>query len=132
MSFFVLFLNTGKGNEDKRGQPVDAGIQARSWLYVAGHPVVCSRFTEAAALVSSINPSVTATTDSQEVSQLQQSLLWVLYDLGHLDRYPMALGNNLSTNLYRNRIIHFFLLRQFGGLGRTESNSWTNTLQPDL
>lgn len=83
----------GKGNEDKRGQPVDAGIQARSWLYVAGHPVVCSRFTEAAALVSSINPSVTATTDSQEVSQLQQSLLWVLYDLGHLDRYPMALGN---------------------------------------
>nr|CAG4646948.1 EOG090X0424 [Megafenestra aurita]SVE92311.1 EOG090X0424 [Megafenestra aurita] len=83
----------GKGNEDKRGQPVDPGILARSWLYVAGNPVVCSRFTEIASLVSSINPSITATTDSLEVASLQQSLLWVLYDAGHLDRYPMALGN---------------------------------------
>nr|CAG4643119.1 EOG090X0424 [Ilyocryptus agilis] len=83
----------GKGNEDKRGQPVDTGIQARSWLYVAGSPVVCSRYTEVAALVSSINPSVTATVESSLVVALQQSLLWVLYDLGHLSRYPMALGN---------------------------------------
>nr|SVE74104.1 EOG090X0424 [Daphnia barbata] len=83
----------GKGNEDKRGQPVDAGIQARSWLYVSGNPVVCSRFTEVASLVSSVNPSITATTDSLEVASLQQSLLWVLYDAGHLARYPMALGN---------------------------------------
>lgn len=87
----VLFF-TGKGNEDKRGQPVDSGIQARSWLYVAGNPVVCSRFTEVASLVSAINPSITATTDSSEVALLQQSLLWVLYDSGHLARYPMALG----------------------------------------
>nr|CAG4641595.1 EOG090X0424 [Eurycercus lamellatus] len=83
----------GKGNEDKRGQPVDSGIQARSWLYVAGNPVICSRFTEVGALVSSINPSITATTDSHEVASLQQSLLWVLNDMGHLSRYPMALGN---------------------------------------
>nr|CAG4649229.1 EOG090X0424 [Scapholeberis mucronata]SVE93539.1 EOG090X0424 [Scapholeberis mucronata] len=83
----------GKGNEDKRGQPVDPGILARSWLYVAGNPVICSRFTELASLVSSINPSITATTDSLEVASLQQSLLWVLYDAGHLDKYPMALGN---------------------------------------
>ncbi|EFX68372.1 hypothetical protein DAPPUDRAFT_63144, partial [Daphnia pulex] len=83
----------GKGNEDKRGQPVDPGIQARSWLYVSGNPVICSRFTEVASLVSSINPSITATTDSLEVASLQQSLLWVLYDTGHLTRYPMALGN---------------------------------------
>jgi len=27
------------------------------------------------------------------VGVLQQELLWLLYDLGHLDRYPMALGN---------------------------------------
>nr|SVE78152.1 EOG090X0424 [Daphnia lumholtzi] len=83
----------GKGNEDKRGQPVDAGIQARSWLYVSGNPVICSRFTEVASLVSSINPSITATTDSLEVASMQQALLWVLYDTGHLTRYPMALGN---------------------------------------
>ena len=68
------------------------GIQARSWLYVAGKPVVCSRFTELAALISSINPSISATIDCIEVSLLQQSLLWLLYDNNHLDQYPMALG----------------------------------------
>lgn len=71
---------------------MDSGIQARSWLYVAGHPVVCSRYTEVGALVSSINPSISATTDSIEVAQLQQALLWLLYDHNHLSRYPMALG----------------------------------------
>ena len=71
---------------------MDPGILARSWLYVAGNPVICSRFTEVASLVSSINPGITATTDSLEVASLQQSLLWVLYDGGHLARYPMALG----------------------------------------
>nr|XP_032654200.1 menin isoform X2 [Chelonoidis abingdonii] len=40
----------GKGNEDRRGQTVNAGVAERR-------------------------------------------LLWVLYDMGHLERYPMALGN---------------------------------------
>ncbi|KAF1587454.1 UNVERIFIED_CONTAM: Menin, partial [Eudyptes pachyrhynchus] len=40
----------GKGNEDRRGQTVHAGVAERR-------------------------------------------LLWLLYDLGHLERYPMALGN---------------------------------------
>ncbi|XP_021120293.1 menin isoform X4 [Heterocephalus glaber] len=40
----------GKGNEDRRGQTVNAGVAERK-------------------------------------------LLWLLYDLGHLERYPMALGN---------------------------------------
>ena len=71
---------------------MDSGIQAKSWLYVAGNPVICSRYTEVAALVSSINPSISATTDSLEVASLQQSLLWVLNDMGHLTHYPMALG----------------------------------------
>ena len=26
------------------------------------------------------------------MSVVQQELLWLLYDLGHLDKYPMALG----------------------------------------
>ncbi|CAH2096800.1 unnamed protein product [Euphydryas editha] len=30
----------GKGNEDKRGRSVGDGVLARSWLYVAGKPVV--------------------------------------------------------------------------------------------
>lgn len=88
----ILKTNTGKGNEDKRGQPVDAGIQARSWLYVAGCPVTCSRYTEVAALVSAINPSITATAESIQVAALQQELLWLLYDMNHLSKYPMALG----------------------------------------
>nr|CAG4640762.1 EOG090X0424 [Eulimnadia texana] len=83
----------GKGNEDRRGQSIDAGIQAKSWLYVEGKPVTGTRFTEVAAIVSSINPSVNATTDSIEVAALQQKLLWLLYEMGHISKYPMALGN---------------------------------------
>ncbi|KPJ20199.1 Menin [Papilio machaon] len=83
----------GKGNEDKRGRSVGDGVSARSWLYVAGKPVVCTRMMELAALVSSINPTLTPTIDVHEVAQMQHRLLWLLYDSGHLDAYPMALGN---------------------------------------
>ncbi|XP_041988235.1 menin [Aricia agestis] len=83
----------GKGNEDKRGRSVGDGVLARSWLYVAGKPVVCTRVMELAALVSSINPSLTPTIDVHEVALMQHKLLWLLYEKGHLDAYPMALGN---------------------------------------
>ena len=83
----------GKGNEDKRGLPVDGERVRDSWLYVGGRPVVCSRHMEVAALVSSINPAMTPAMDCLEVGVLQQELLWLLYDLGHLESYPMALGN---------------------------------------
>lgn len=55
--------------------------------------MVCSRALEVATIVSAINPSLNATTDAAEVALLQQELLWLLYDLGHLAKYPMALGN---------------------------------------
>lgn len=48
---------------------------------------------EVATIVSAINPSLSATADAAEVALLQQELLWLLYDLGHLAKYPMALGN---------------------------------------
>ncbi|XP_049867966.1 menin isoform X2 [Pectinophora gossypiella] len=83
----------GKGNEDKRGRSVGDGVLAWSWLYVAGKPVVCTRVMELAALVSSINPTLTPTVDVHEVAQMQHRLLWLLYENGHLDAYPMALGN---------------------------------------
>lgn len=86
------FLFLGKGSEDKRGQSVDNGVNSRSWLYVNGSPVLCTRQMEVAALVSSINPSLTITTDCIEVALFQQQLLWLLYDMGYLDKYPMALG----------------------------------------
>ncbi|XP_050299452.1 menin isoform X2 [Anthonomus grandis grandis] len=83
----------GKGNEDKRGQEIGKGVSARSWLYVNNKPVVCTREMEVAALVSAINPSLNANVDAIEVAELQQELLWLLYDLGHLKKYPMAIGN---------------------------------------
>lgn len=82
----------GKGTEDKRGQPVNAGCESHSWLYLAGNPVVCTRPMEVAAIVSSINPSLSMTSACLEVADLQQQLLWLLYDMDQLQRYPMGLG----------------------------------------
>ncbi|XP_044541020.1 menin isoform X1 [Gracilinanus agilis] len=83
----------GKGNEDRRGQTVNAGVAERSWLYLKGSYLRCDRKMEVAFMVCAINPSIDLHTDSLELLQLQQKLLWLLYDLGHLERYPMALGN---------------------------------------
>ncbi|XP_063294853.1 menin [Pelobates fuscus] len=83
----------GKGNEDKRGQSVSSGVVDKSWLYLNGRYMRCNRHMEVAFMVCAMNPSIDAHTDSLELLQLQQSLLWVLYDGGHLDKYPMALGN---------------------------------------
>uniref|UniRef100_T1HZF3 Menin n=1 Tax=Rhodnius prolixus TaxID=13249 RepID=T1HZF3_RHOPR len=105
----------GKGSEDKRGQPIDAGLSSRSWLYVKGRPVLCSRHMEVAALVSAINPSLTVTTDSVGVATFQQELLWLLYDLKYLDKYPMALGNLAELEEFKptvGRVPCFTLLQQ--------------------
>lgn len=82
----------GKGTEDKRGQPVTAGYESHSWLYLSGNPVICDRHMEVAAIVSAINPSLNMTSACLEVADLQQQLLWTLYDLKHLQKYPMGLG----------------------------------------
>lgn len=82
----------GKGAEDKRGQPVTEGYESQSWLYLSGNPVVCDRYMEVAAIISSINPSLNMTSACLEVADLQQQLLWLMYDLGHLEKYPMGLG----------------------------------------
>ncbi|RUS72295.1 hypothetical protein EGW08_019941 [Elysia chlorotica] len=83
----------GKGNEDKRGQSIALSVAEKSWLYLNGQPVICDRATEVAAMVSAANPSINFTMDSIEMGALQQELLWLLYDNGHLSRYPMSLGN---------------------------------------
>ncbi|XP_023696145.1 menin [Paramormyrops kingsleyae] len=82
----------GKGNEDRRGQTVSAGVSERSWLYLKGSYLKCNRNMEVAFMVCAINPSVDLHTDSTELLQLQQRLLWLLYERGDLERYPMALG----------------------------------------
>jgi hypothetical protein len=35
-------LILGKGNEDKRGQPITASVVEKSWLYLNGQPVICA------------------------------------------------------------------------------------------
>ncbi|ROL47940.1 Menin [Anabarilius grahami] len=82
----------GKGNEDRRGQTVSAGVNERSWLYLKGSYMKCNRNMEVAFMVCAINPSLDLHTDSTELLQLQQRLLWLLYDRGDLERYPMAMG----------------------------------------
>lgn len=36
----------GKGNEDKRGIPVTDDVYSKSWLYVNGRPIICTRHME--------------------------------------------------------------------------------------
>lgn len=63
----------GKGNEDKRGRPVDFdGNNGCSWLYLNGYPVKCTRYMEVASMVSSINPTISSSSDSSELAGLQQ------------------------------------------------------------
>ena len=63
----------GKGNEDKRGRPVDgSGDSGHSWLYLGGYPVKCTRHMEVASAVSSINSAINSTTDSVALAKLQQ------------------------------------------------------------
>lgn len=81
----------GKGNEDRCGLPIPTNTD--SWIFLNGNTMVCDRFITVATLVSAMNPSINATQDSEELAILQQQLLWILYDYGHLTRYPMALGN---------------------------------------
>lgn len=81
----------GKIAEDKRGHSVSPGIEAHTWLYLAGNPVICTRFMELAVIVLSINPHLNPTSVCAELADLQQQLLWILYDAGHLNNYPMSL-----------------------------------------
>lgn len=82
----------GKVAEDKRGQSVVPGIEAQTWLYLAGNPIICTRYTELAAMVLSLNPSLNQASVCAEIADLQQQLLWLLYDAGHLSIYPMGIG----------------------------------------
>ncbi|KAG2469161.1 MEN1 protein, partial [Polypterus senegalus] len=64
----------GKGNEDRRGQTVSAGVAERSWLYLKGSYLKCTRNMEVAFMVCAINPSIDLHTDSIELLQLQQAI----------------------------------------------------------
>ena len=63
--------------------------------------------------------------DSLEVGVLQQELLWLLYDLGHLEKYPMALG----TDLLSCQIFYFLDFRKSWRLGGSFRNTWQTSQQ---
>lgn len=82
------------GNDDRCGQSIPSQMESLNcWLYLNGNTMICDRFQTIATLVSAMNLSINATQDSEELAILQQHLLWILYDYGYLERYPMALGN---------------------------------------
>jgi len=85
---------------DRRGEPLDQEHCARSWLYSGGHPVVCNRQMEVAAIVTAINPNLSSQSTSYEVLEFQRCLLWLLHEGGHLARYPMALGTLAEIQEY--------------------------------
>jgi len=63
----------GKGNEDKRGKPVDSeGGNGKSWLYLNGYAVSCTRHMEVASIVSSIHVGINHNKDSVELANLQK------------------------------------------------------------
>jgi len=76
---------------DKRGS---CEPNPDNWLYLKGHVVHCNTvFMVVAALVSSLNPSLTPNSDSLPLADLQRQLLDLFYTNGHLNKYPMAIGN---------------------------------------
>uniref|UniRef100_A0A3P8SLK0 Menin n=1 Tax=Amphiprion percula TaxID=161767 RepID=A0A3P8SLK0_AMPPE len=81
----------GKGNEDRRGQTVTAGVNEKSWLYLKGSYMKCDRNMEVAFMVCAINPSLDLHTDSSELLQLQQVFV-LKFISSSCARYPMAMG----------------------------------------
>jgi hypothetical protein len=55
-------------------------VTEKAWLYLNGQPVVCTRQMEVAAMVSSINPAISATIDSVEMGALQQVSKHFMFD----------------------------------------------------
>eukprot|EP00118_Oscarella_pearsei_P009694 m.56631 g.56631 ORF g.56631 m.56631 type:complete len:287 (+) comp34615_c0_seq1:750-1610(+) len=46
---------------------------------------------EVAAIVNTMNPKVDSKNEDKHFGNLQRDLLWLLFDRGHLNKYPMAL-----------------------------------------
>lgn len=58
-----------------------------------GSPIICCDYKMIiSALISSINPAISISTDSLPLVLVQKSLLSILYSKGWLNKYPMAIG----------------------------------------
>jgi Menin len=81
----------GKGIEDKRGQPVTDAVAHKSWLYLNGNAVVCTRPMELAAMVSGINPSISSTSESVDLATLLEVTQLLLLNLMSIDHLSLEL-----------------------------------------
>ena len=59
--------------------------------------MLLSLHLQVASMISGINPGISASTDSEELLMLQQALLWLMNDLKHIKKYPMAIGKTSSS-----------------------------------
>jgi menin len=86
--------------EDRRGQEAGVGDEEDSWLYLKGNAVYCSKHMAIAAIVNSINYTIHGhgMMYSSELIQIQQRLLWKLYDAGHLKKFLSGLGKFYVNN----------------------------------
>ncbi|KAL3136760.1 Menin [Trebouxia sp. C0009 RCD-2024] len=79
----------------KRALPVGAAAW-QGWLYSGGHAPLCSHKMTIAAMVTSMNPSITARQntgqDSEQVQHVQRHVLQMLQDEYPELMYPAALG----------------------------------------
>lgn len=51
---------------------MDSGVAEKSWLYLNGNAVICTRHMEVATIVSGMNPAINSSMDSVELGALQQ------------------------------------------------------------
>ena len=129
-------------NRNRKADNSDLFKAKTSWLYVAGRPILCDRAMEVAAMVSAINPAVNSGVDSMEVGAVQQELLWLLYDSGHLKKYPLAIGESnimcwvilvaKSSSCQVRFFEHRLSFRQLGWLGGNHSDDRASKLFPTL
>ena len=61
-------------------------------MYKKDVVIVNVNLFQVASMISSMNPGINASTDSEEVLLLQQALLWLMHDMNHISKYPMAIG----------------------------------------
>lgn len=99
----VAIPGNTQAQQKKRGQEIShtfregsALTPETSWLYMGRSPVRCdSNSSILAAAIANMNPmietKVSLEVNSLELMELKRELLWILYDMNSLARFPFAL-----------------------------------------
>lgn len=99
----VAIPGNTKSQKEKRAREVAETFDKKSsltpqtsWLYMTTNPVYCdSDQMILAAALANINPLIESSKKEEHYSvllmRLKRNLLWVLKDMGHLEKFPFAL-----------------------------------------